>query len=592
MLRAAWIYLVSCLCVHAQFSGLATPADGSRVYFATTLRQKNTTQPTHGKLFQVDPSGLQLFLSRDEVIPSPPVNPAQAVQTNAYDLFSASVSADGKAIAVAGNRACAYGDCTYARLESYTTTITANGQSTDYPGNLQLSASGGWAFGGSSFGFFNHPAYLFNVTTGTQVDLGIPSLDQTQGVRVASTGRSVADDGTVVWSTGNTIVMIRAGQMQRVVAQGFAADAVLDRLGHTVVFSVCTPGAPEVGTCTDSIRLADASGSGSSLLISDAFAPSLSDDGRTLLYLSNRSKPQIHIFTFDNFFSRQLGSDRDGIASAILSGDGSTVYAVTLGGRLVKIPVATRTSQELIPRTPYLSSITSGSFPSPGKLSVLPGVGLTDLSFTADPPLPESLYGISVTIQGRTALMQNVAPSALTVLVPSDVVPSANGTVTVPIDVTLNSPSPFDGPHQDLYVPQYAPEFLPMPGQNTWAAAHQDWNGIVSADSPARPGEVIHGYAVGLGDTSPSVAFGHAAPSTEPLARLTIPIGCNNVEVLFQGMAPGYAGVYQIDIRLPLVIPNGNFGLYCVWGGIGTGGPGLATTIPVRSAGTDQSRDR
>ena len=40
-------------------------------------------------------------------------------------------------------------------------------------------------------------------------------------------------------------------------------------------------------------------------------------------------------------------------------------------------------------------------------------------------------------------------------------------------------------------------------------------------------------------------------------------------------MAPGYAGVYQIDIRLPLVIPNGNFGLY--WAG-------LATTIPVSLA--------
>jgi uncharacterized protein (TIGR03437 family) len=159
------------------------------------------------------------------------------------------------------------------------------------------------------------------------------------------------------------------------------------------------------------------------------------------------------------------------LLAAILSGDGSTVYAVTLGGRLVKIPAVTRIFQELIPRTPHLSPITNGSVPSPCKLSVLPGVGLTDLSFTADPPLPASLYGISVTIQGRTALMQSVTPSALTVLVPPDVVPSANGTITVPRDVTLNSPFPFDGPHQDLYIPQYAPEFLQMPGQNTWAAA-------------------------------------------------------------------------------------------------------------------------
>jgi uncharacterized protein (TIGR03437 family) len=100
---------------------------------------------------------------------------------------------------------------------------------------------------------------------------------------------------------------------------------------------------------------------------------------------------------------------------------------------------------------------------------------------------------------------------------------------------------------------------------------------------------VIHGYAVGLGDTSPSVPYGQAAPSSEPLARLTIPIGCNNVEVLFQGMAPGHAGVYQIDIRLPLVIPDGNFGLYCVWGG--TGGPGLATCHPRKSAPVTQASE-
>src|SRR5215471_3419923 len=115
MLRAALIFLFFCLCVHAQFPGLATPTDGKRVYFATTLRQRNTTQPTHGKLFQVDLSGLQSFFSRDEVIPPPRVNPAQPAQTNAYDLFSASVSADSKVIAVAGNRACPYGDCVYAR---------------------------------------------------------------------------------------------------------------------------------------------------------------------------------------------------------------------------------------------------------------------------------------------------------------------------------------------------------------------------------------------------------------------------------------------------------------------------------------------
>ena len=61
----------------------------------------------------------------------------------------------------------------------------------------------------------------------------------------------------------------------------------------------------------------------------------------------------------------------------------------------MKISVAPRLLQELIPRTPYLAG---GAFAAPGKLTSLPGAGLTDLSFTAGPPLPELLNGI------RTAL--------------------------------------------------------------------------------------------------------------------------------------------------------------------------------------------
>ena len=58
MFRCLLFIAVFSVSACAQFLGLATPADGSRVYFATPLRQKDTTQPTYGKLFQVDNSGL------------------------------------------------------------------------------------------------------------------------------------------------------------------------------------------------------------------------------------------------------------------------------------------------------------------------------------------------------------------------------------------------------------------------------------------------------------------------------------------------------------------------------------------------------
>src|ERR1700730_18777850 len=84
----------------AQFFGLATLADGSSVYFATPLRLKVTTQPTYGKLFQVDDSGLKLVLARDIVTPPPSPSGAGSV-SNAYNLLAADVSFDGQGFAAA-----------------------------------------------------------------------------------------------------------------------------------------------------------------------------------------------------------------------------------------------------------------------------------------------------------------------------------------------------------------------------------------------------------------------------------------------------------------------------------------------------------
>src|SRR6266852_1214446 len=103
MIRHPASLLAICFCAHAQFYGLATPADGGLVYFATTLRQKNTTQPNWGKLFAVDAAGLSLLLSRDQQVPP---SPNVSLVTNPFDISGAGVSADGKVTAVTANRSC------------------------------------------------------------------------------------------------------------------------------------------------------------------------------------------------------------------------------------------------------------------------------------------------------------------------------------------------------------------------------------------------------------------------------------------------------------------------------------------------------
>jgi uncharacterized protein (TIGR03437 family) len=77
---------------------------------------------------------------------------------------------------------------------------------------------------------------------------------------------------------------------------------------------------------------------------------------------------------------------------------------------------------------------------------------------------------------------------------------------------------------------------------------------------PAREGDVLTIYLLGLGPTEPSVASGAAAPAN-PLARVPgnwrvvfgsgIFVSGIPVEPLYVGLTPGFVGLYQINVRVP-----------------------------------------
>ena len=87
------------------------------------------------------------------------------------------------------------------------------------------------------------------------------------------------------------------------------------------------------------------------------------------------------------------------------------------------------------------------------------------------------------------------------------------------------------------------------------------------ASHPATAGDVVVIYAIGLGQTSPAVTEGAIAPSN-PLATVPSivkvlfggggfagePIA---VTPMFAGLTPGYAGLYQINVTVPLGLPPG-----------------------------------
>ena len=68
-------------------------------------------------------------------------------------------------------------------------------------------------------------------------------------------------------------------------------------------------------------------------------------------------------------------------------------------------------------------------------------------------------------------------------------------------------------------------------------------------------------FCTGLGLVMPEVASGDVAPSTEPLARtLSTPlvhIAGLPAQVTFSGLAPGFVGLYQVNVQVPAGVPSG-----------------------------------
>jgi uncharacterized protein (TIGR03437 family) len=101
---------------------------------------------------------------------------------------------------------------------------------------------------------------------------------------------------------------------------------------------------------------------------------------------------------------------------------------------------------------------------------------------------------------------------------------------------------------------------------------------------PARIGEYISIYATGLGDVSNRPAPGAASPASPLATTLTTPtvtVGGVPATVSFSGLAPGYVGLYQINVQVPSGAPTGpNVPIVLTIGGV----PSNTATIAVDPA--------
>ncbi len=194
------------------------------------------------------------------------------------------------------------------------------------------------------------------------------------------------------------------------------------------------------------------------------------------------------------------------------------------------------------------------SYYAPNSFVTVYGVNLAfaTAALTADDisagMLPTALpgTGVRVLINQIAADLWYVSPSQINLLVPNYL---AAGPATLQIEV-----DGLAGPAIAITLSAVAPAMYQIDAA-TVLAVHLDGT-EVNSNSPAQPGEVIVLWATGLGPTSPEQLPNQLATAAATLATSDFGVWLNGMPVdpsliLYAGVTPGCAGLYQVNLKLP-----------------------------------------
>jgi len=205
------------------------------------------------------------------------------------------------------------------------------------------------------------------------------------------------------------------------------------------------------------------------------------------------------------------------------------------------------------------ASLVTGT--APAGLGTVFGTGLAKspgIIAASGMPLPRQLDGVSVEIDGVPAPLLAVAnvngQEQINFQVPSTsrgwpMVINNNGVRSLPIHLATGG--------------KWRPGVFTVEG-GLAAIQHSSDFQLVTANNPAARSEIIVIYATGLGLVDPDPGDGNPAAAS-PLSRTkvqpTVTIGGKAAEVLFSGLAPGFVGLNQVNVRVPESTPSGSVNL-------------------------------
>jgi len=205
------------------------------------------------------------------------------------------------------------------------------------------------------------------------------------------------------------------------------------------------------------------------------------------------------------------------------------------------------------------ASLVSGIV-APGEFLSIFGSNLaTSTTSASSLPLTTSLAGTQVLLGDQPLPLQFVSPGQINAIVPFET--PVNG-----IQQLLIKQNNMYALPETLIVATESPAVFTQAqsGQGPGVIVVVKANGtqfVNSASQPASAGDALVIYCAGLGAVSPAVADGMGAPNV-PLSStvdpVTVTVGGQNAQVLFAGLAPGFPGLYQVNVVVPTGVTPGS----------------------------------
>jgi uncharacterized protein (TIGR03437 family) len=190
---------------------------------------------------------------------------------------------------------------------------------------------------------------------------------------------------------------------------------------------------------------------------------------------------------------------------------------------------------------------------TPGELVWITGTALGPLvgveaQFDQQGQLPTQLGGVSVSFDGTNAPIIFASFNGVLVQVPFELAGRSATAITLTYQNVTSAPVA-------KVVVAASPGLYTRGGAGVGQLTAINPNGTRNTvASPVARGSYIIVYANGLGAVNPPVPTGQRAPFN-PLSTVQFPItasiGGQPAQVLYAGLAPGFVGLYQLNIAVP-----------------------------------------